>query len=102
MGDDPSRGPMMTRVCWQLVEILSLMLHSDERQAVRGDLAESGETGSQALSDVLGLAFRRQAAVVRQNVAHYIQRDFFFLGLSSSVWNCRLIRLIDGKWSQKM
>ena len=35
MGDDPSRGPMMTRVCWQLVEILSLMLHPDERQAVR-------------------------------------------------------------------
>jgi hypothetical protein len=63
MGDDPSRGPMMTRVCWQLVEILSLMLHSDERQAVRGDLAESGETGSQALSDVLGLVVRRQAVL---------------------------------------
>jgi hypothetical protein len=61
MGDDPSRGPMMTRVCWQLVEILSLMLHPDERQAVRGDLVEFGATGSQALRDVLGLVVRRQA-----------------------------------------
>jgi hypothetical protein len=63
MGDDPSCGPMMTRVCWQLVEILSLMLHPDERQVVRGDLVESGATGNQALRDVLGLVVRRQATL---------------------------------------
>jgi hypothetical protein len=62
MGDEPSRRPMMTRVCWRLVDILSLMLHPDECDVVRGDLAESGAAGSQALRDVLGLVVRRQAA----------------------------------------
>ena len=62
MGDEPSRSSMMTRVCWRLVDILSLMLHPDERDVVRGDLAESGVAGSQALRDVLGLVVRRQAA----------------------------------------
>jgi hypothetical protein len=47
MGDEPSRGPMMTRVCWRLVDILSLTLHPDERDVVRGDLAESGAAGLQ-------------------------------------------------------
>ena len=54
---------MMTRVCWRLVDILSRMLDADERQTVLGDLAESGQTGSRALWDVLGLAVRRQAAL---------------------------------------
>ena len=61
MGDEPSRGPMMTRGCWRLVDLLSLMLRPDERDVVRGDLAESGAAGSQALRDVLGLVVRRQA-----------------------------------------
>ena len=39
----------MTRTCWSLVDTLSGMLDPDEREAVRGDLAESGETGGQAL-----------------------------------------------------
>ena len=51
---------MMTRVCWRLVDILSRMLDADERQAVRGDLAESGECIGRALRDVLGLIGRRQ------------------------------------------
>jgi hypothetical protein len=62
MGDELSRGPMMTRVCWRVVDILSLMLRPDERQAVRGDLVESGAPGIGALIDVLGLVVRRQAA----------------------------------------
>lgn len=61
MAGEPSRSPMMTRVCWRLVDTLSRMLDPGEREAVRGDLAESGETGSQALRDVLGLVVRRQA-----------------------------------------
>jgi hypothetical protein len=44
----------MPRVCWRLVEIASLMLHPDERDVVRGHLAESGAAGGQALCDVLG------------------------------------------------
>ncbi len=51
----------MTRICWWLVDRVSRMLEPDEREAVRGDLAESGVTGGQALRDVLGLVVRRQA-----------------------------------------
>jgi hypothetical protein len=60
MGDEPNGGPMITRICWRLIDILSQMLDADERQAVRGDLAESGEGIGRALRDVLGLIVRRQ------------------------------------------
>ena len=53
----------MTRICWWLVDILSGALALDERDAVRGDFTESGETGGQALRDLLGLVVRRQAAL---------------------------------------
>jgi hypothetical protein len=53
----------MTRVCWWLVDSVSQMLDPDERDTVRGDFAESGETGGQALRGVLGLVARRQAAL---------------------------------------
>jgi hypothetical protein len=43
--------------------MVSRLLELDERDAVWGDLAESGETGGQALRDVLGLVVRRQAAL---------------------------------------
>ena len=39
------------------------MLEPAERDAVRGDLAEAGETARQALRGLLGLVFRRQAAL---------------------------------------
>jgi hypothetical protein len=53
----------MTRFWWRLVDVLSRTLDPDERDAVRGDIAESGETGGQALHDVLGLVVRRQAGL---------------------------------------
>jgi hypothetical protein len=53
----------MTRICWWLVDSVSRMLESGEREAVCGDLAESGETAGQALRGVLGLVVRRQAAL---------------------------------------
>jgi hypothetical protein len=53
----------MTHFCWWFVDILSRMLETDERDAVRGDLAESGATGGQALRDVMGFVVRRQAAL---------------------------------------
>jgi hypothetical protein len=62
MGSEPNRGPMIMRVWWW-VDIVSRMLDPGEREAVRGDLAESGETGSQALRGVLGLVLRRQAVL---------------------------------------
>ncbi len=62
MAGEPAGGAIMTRICWWLADILCRVLEPSEREAVRGDLAESGETGSQALRDVLGLVVRRQAA----------------------------------------
>jgi peroxiredoxin len=50
-------------MCWWLVDRVSRMLQPDERTAVRGDLAESGESCGQALRDVLGLIIRRQASL---------------------------------------
>jgi hypothetical protein len=54
---------MMNRIFWGLVDISSRMLNPEEREVVCGDLAESGEKGSRALRDVLGLVVRRQAAL---------------------------------------
>src|SRR5580692_6192810 len=65
MGGEPGRYSAMTQSCWWLVDIASRMLEADERDAVRGDLEESGETGGQALRDLLGLVARRQAALWR-------------------------------------
>jgi hypothetical protein len=45
------------------VEFLSRALSPDEREAVLGDLAESGDRGARALRGVLGLVVRRQAAL---------------------------------------
>jgi hypothetical protein len=53
----------MTRICWRLAEFASQALQPDERDAVLGDFAESGESGGQALLGVLGLFARRQAAL---------------------------------------
>ncbi|MDA1313072.1 MAG: hypothetical protein O2968_07040 [Acidobacteria bacterium] len=55
----------MTRACWWLADKLSRTLEADERDAVRGDFAESGATGGQALREMLGLAARRQAGLWR-------------------------------------
>jgi hypothetical protein len=63
MGGKPSLGRMMTRICWWLVDVLSRILDADERQAVRGDLAESGESVVRAIRDVLDLIVRRQVGL---------------------------------------
>jgi len=60
MGGKPSLGRMTTRICWWLVDVLSRTLDADERQAVRGDLAESGESVVPAIRNVLDLIVRRQ------------------------------------------
>ncbi len=51
----------MNRIAWWLVEVAARSLEAGEREAVSGDFLESGETGGQALRDVLGLVVRRQA-----------------------------------------
>jgi hypothetical protein len=53
----------MTSFGWSLVDAVSQLLERDEREAVRGDLAEAGESAWQGLRDVLGLVIRREAAL---------------------------------------
>ncbi len=53
----------MTRVDWSLVQIAAQLLERDEREAVLGDLVETGESAWQGLLDVLGLVIRREATV---------------------------------------
>jgi hypothetical protein len=53
----------MTRIYWWLADRLSGMLEPNERDAVRGDFAESGETGGRAFREVLGLVAWRQAGM---------------------------------------
>lgn len=53
----------MNRVCRWLTNLLCRTLEKNEREAVRGDLVELGQSGSRAMRDVLGLVVRRQFAV---------------------------------------
>lgn len=52
----------MNPICWWFVNHISRLLAPDERDALQGDIAELGLSGSQALHEVLGLVVRRQAA----------------------------------------
>jgi hypothetical protein len=53
----------VNRIGWWLVDVTSQMLEPAEREVVRGDFAESGESANQALRDLVGLIARRQASL---------------------------------------
>ena len=61
MGSEVNRPSATSRVCARLAAVLSGMLEPDDRDAVRGDIAESGAGGTQALRDVLSVVVHRQA-----------------------------------------
>jgi cytochrome c biogenesis protein CcmG/thiol:disulfide interchange protein DsbE len=61
MGVEPGGGAIVNDWRWRLVEVAARALDGDERDAVRGDLAESGSTAGEALREVLGLVARREA-----------------------------------------
>jgi len=50
----------MTSTYWPLLEVAARLLERDEREAVLGDLQETGEGAWRGLLDVLGLVVRRQ------------------------------------------
>ncbi len=50
----------MNRIGWWLADQLSQSLEPSERDAVRGDQAELGATGTQAAREVIGLVVRHQ------------------------------------------
>ena len=62
MGGEVNRPSAPSRVCARLAAVLSGMLEPDDRDAVRGDIAESGVDGRRALRDVLSVIVHRQAA----------------------------------------
>lgn len=51
-----------------LIEILSSLLHSTEREAVLGDLAEAGDSPARSLFSLLGLVLRRQMQQLYRSV----------------------------------
>lgn len=59
-----AKGALMNSLSWRLAKLISLMLEKDEREAVCGDLLESGESGLRALGGMLGLVMRRQAVLL--------------------------------------
>jgi hypothetical protein len=66
MASEPWGDPAVNFLCCRLADLLSRMLEPDEREIVRGDLAESNLTGWQATREVAGLVLRRQAALFRE------------------------------------
>jgi hypothetical protein len=53
----------MNRICRRAVDVVSRLLPTGEREAVCGDIAESGESGGEALRDILGVVLRKQAVL---------------------------------------
>jgi hypothetical protein len=54
---------IIPRMCWTLSLWLASTLEQAEREAVIGDLAESGDSGNKVLASVLGLVIRRQTVI---------------------------------------
>lgn len=65
MGHEQNAGAVMTDKLYittaGLCDLVSHLLERDERDAVQGDLLESGESPWQSLLAVLGLVIRREA-----------------------------------------
>src|ERR1035438_3356600 len=59
----PRRFVGRERVMTSLVEVAAQLLAPYEREAVLGDLAEAGESAWRSSLGILGLVFRRQAAL---------------------------------------
>lgn len=78
-------------IVWRAVETASNLLESNEREAVCGDLMESGESAWHSLLDVVGLVIRRQTMLWkswRPWVAGFglvVPSSFLLMGLSLSV-----------------
>jgi hypothetical protein len=53
----------VTTVCWSLVETTARLLEGERREAVLGDLVESGETAWQAVLGILGLVVRLEVSL---------------------------------------
>ncbi|HYZ83122.1 MAG TPA: hypothetical protein VE621_01895 [Bryobacteraceae bacterium] len=76
---------------WRCVELISHLLSPSEREMVLGDLAEAGESGTQAFFSVTGLILRRQASLWRNwrpwlaAFGLAVPCSFLLMGLSFSI-----------------
>lgn len=59
---------MTTAIAWWLVDVASRLLEPNEREVVRGDLAEAGDGAWRGLADVLGLVMLRRATLPRPSL----------------------------------
>ena len=64
MDNQPADDSMIVRKSWLFVLWLSGFLDQSEREAILGDLTESGESAGGAIANVLGLVVRRRTAVL--------------------------------------
>jgi hypothetical protein len=64
MDSKSANNSMSSQKSWRVVLWLSGFLGHAEREAVLGDLSESGESGGKAVANVLGLVVRRQTVVL--------------------------------------
>jgi hypothetical protein len=76
-----------------LADRVALLLDPDEREAVRGDLAESGESGPQAIVGMAGLVARRQAALLWELRP--------WLALAVAMWAGLILTRQAGRWSHQ-
>ena len=54
----------MSSASWSVVETTALLLDSEEREVVLGDLAESGESTWRVLLGVIGLAYSLMTGII--------------------------------------
>jgi hypothetical protein len=64
LGNESTDKSMISRVNWDLVLWFSSTLQVAEREAVLGDLAESGESDGRAVANIFGLVVRRHAGAL--------------------------------------
>lgn len=80
---------------WSLVETICRLLEPDERQAVLGDLAESGETGIRALAAVAGLVTRRQLGLWKSWRPWVASLGLLPVLLAFSFWTPSIVLIIE-------
>jgi hypothetical protein len=93
MGFGSTDNSMISRTGWVLALWISSVLERAEREAVVGDLAESGESGVRVLVNVFGLVIRRQAAVWKDS---HLWAVLFILVIPFSFMLCTVAQGVAG------
>jgi hypothetical protein len=90
----------MTRLAWRVIEVLALQLTPSEREAVLGDLSETGATAWEGMRELSGLLVRRQLQLLndwRPWLAVFclaLPASFVLMGTSVSIMTAHDLRKI--------